>query len=161
MGMGKVNIIEGEYSIDDAEIGIVVGRFNELITDQLLHGCVDALARCGIGAERLQIVRVPGAFEVPLALKRLAASGRYAALVAIACVIRGATPHFEYVAGECATGVARVSYDFEVPVGFGVLTVDTVEQAIERAGTKAGNKGADAAMAAVELAGLLRKLGNP
>jgi 6,7-dimethyl-8-ribityllumazine synthase len=136
----------------------VAARFNDMIVDSLIRGAVDALLRHGASEKQIEIVRVPGAFDLPFVAKRVAASKRYDAVVALGAVIRGATPHFEHVAGQCAAGLARVAEETGVPVAFGVLTTDTIEQAIERAGTKAGNKGADAALCALELANLLRRL---
>jgi 6,7-dimethyl-8-ribityllumazine synthase len=129
-----------------------------MIVDSLIRGAVDALLRHGAGEKQIEIVRVPGAFDLPFVVKRVAVSKRYDAVVALGAVIRGATPHFEHVAGQCAAGLARAAEETGVPVAFGVLTTDTIEQAIERAGTKAGNKGADAALCALELANLLRRL---
>jgi 6,7-dimethyl-8-ribityllumazine synthase len=142
----------------DLRFAIVASRFNEMIVDSLVRGAVDALLRHGAGEKQIDLVRVPGAFDLPFVVKRVAASKRYDAVVALGAVIRGATPHFEHVAGQCAAGLARVAEETGVPVAFGVLTTDTIEQAIERAGTKAGNKGADAALCALELANLLRRL---
>ena len=156
--MSNVTYIEGDLQVADARVGIVVGRFNSYIVESLLTGAVETLARCGIDREHLTVVRVPGAFELPLAADKLASSGKYDGVVALGAVIRGATPHFDYVAGECSKGLAHVALQRGVPVGFGVLTTDTVEQAIERAGSKAGNKGADAALSTVEMISLLRKL---
>lgn len=156
--MNNVRQIEGDLVARAARFGIVLARFNGFIGEQLLAGALDALARHGADPNHVEVVRVPGAFEMPLVLKTLAASGRFDALIALGAVIRGATPHFDYVAGECAKGVAQTSLQHDVPVSFGVLTTDTIEQAIERAGTKAGNKGADAAMAAIEMVNLLKKL---
>lgn len=156
--MNNARQIEGDLLARSARFGIVLARFNGFIGEQLLAGALDALARHGADPNNIEVVRVPGAFEMPLVLKTLAASGRFDALIALGAVIRGATPHFDYVAGECAKGVAQASLQHDIPVSFGVLTTDTIEQAIERAGTKAGNKGADAAMAAIEMANLLKKL---
>lgn len=156
--MSNYKVIESDLSARNMRFGIVQGRFNEFITERLLHGALDTLRRHGVDSNQIDVAMVPGAFEIPLVIKRMAMSGKYDALIAIGCVIRGATPHFEYVAGECSRGVSRVSFDYDIPVGFGVLTVDTVEQAIERAGTKSGNKGVDATLAAIEMAGLLRQL---
>ncbi len=150
--------IAGELSARDLRIGIVVGRFNGFIGERLLQGALGALKLHGADAAQVSVVRVPGAFEMPLALRIMAASGRHDALVALGAVIRGDTPHFDYVAGECARGLSRVMHEFSLPVAFGVLTVDSVEQAIERAGADGGNKGAEAALAAVEMANLARKL---
>jgi len=141
---------------NDMSIAVVAGRFNHFIVDQLVSGARDALARQGIDESRQALVWVPGAFEIPLAADRLAASGKYDAVIALGAVIRGGTPHFDFVAGECASGLTRVSLDHGVPVTFGVLTTDTVEQALERAGTGEGNKGYDAAMTAIEMVETLR-----
>lgn len=156
--MSSYKTIEGELTLRGARIGIVVGRFNSFIGERLLEGAVDTLHRHGLDPADIDVVRVPGAFEMPLAAKAMAQSQRYEALIAIGAVIRGATPHFEYVAGECTKGIAQVSLQFDLPVAFGVLTVDTIEQAVERAGTKAGNKGAEAAASVIEMVNLLRKL---
>ncbi len=137
---------------------VVVSRFNAFISEHLLKGAMDALTRHGVSDEDVDVAWVPGAFEIPLVARRLAESGRYDAIICLGAVIRGATPHFDYVAGESAKGIAAASLHTGVPVIYGVLTTDTIEQAIERAGTKAGNKGADAAMAAIEMANLLRAL---
>ncbi|MDH5409692.1 MAG: 6,7-dimethyl-8-ribityllumazine synthase [Gammaproteobacteria bacterium] len=156
--MSQIKTVEGELTIKGARIGLVVARFNSFVVESLLEGAVDALKRHGASDSDLEIVRVPGAFELPLAVQRMAASKKYEAIVALGAVIRGGTPHFEYVAGECVKGMATVMMQHDLPVAFGVLTVDTIEQAIERAGTKAGNKGAEAAMSAIEMVNLLRKL---
>jgi 6,7-dimethyl-8-ribityllumazine synthase len=153
--MDKLRTIEGDLSARDLRIAIVAARFNEFIVDSLVRGAVDALLRHGASEKDITLVRVPGAWEMPLAVKRLAASRRYDAVIALAAVIRGATPHFDYVAGECTRGIAQAGLAADVPVAFGVLTTDTIEQALERAGTKAGNKGADAARSAIEMARLL------
>jgi 6,7-dimethyl-8-ribityllumazine synthase len=153
-----VRSIEGTVNARGLRFGIVASRFNDFIVDKLVDGAVATLLRHGADAADISIVRVPGAYEMPLVAKKMAATRRYDALVALGCVIRGATPHFDYVAGEAARGVAAVSRELEIPVGFGILTVDTIEQAIERAGTKAGNKGVDAALAAIETATVLRQL---
>ena len=158
--MSGIQEIEGNLSIRSARIALLVSRFNSFIVDSLLSGAVDTLKRHGAEDHDLQIVRVPGAFEMPLAAKRLAASQRYEAIIALGAVIRGGTPHFEYVAGECTKGLSMVSMQYDLPVAFGVLTVDSIEQAIERAGTKAGNKGAEAAMSAIEMINLLREIGK-
>ncbi|OQW93694.1 MAG: 6,7-dimethyl-8-ribityllumazine synthase [Beggiatoa sp. IS2] len=151
-------IIEGDFVAGDAQYALVVSRFNNFIVENLLKGAVDTLQRHGVAEQNITIVRVPGAFEMPLAAQRLALTRKYTAIIAIGAVIRGGTPHFDYIAGECTKGLATVSLQYSVPVAFGVLTVDTIEQAIERAGTKAGNKGADAALSAIEMVSLLRKL---
>ena len=137
---------------------ILAARFNDTIVDRLVGGAVDYLLRHGAERENLTIVRVPGAFEMPLAAKKLAASGKYAAVICLGAVVRGHTPHFDFVAGECTKGLAQVSLEHGVPVGFGLLTTDNLEQAIERAGTKAGNKGVEAASAALELVRVLEQL---
>ena len=148
----------GRLDATDLRLAIVVSRFNELITRPLLDGALDALRRHGADEERISVAWVPGAFEIPAVAKRVACSGAFDAVVCLGAVIRGATPHFDHVANQAAAGVARAGYDSGVPVIFGVLTTDTIEQAIERAGTKAGNKGTDAAIAAIEMANLLRQL---
>ena len=158
--MSGIQEIEGSLNIRSARIALLVSRFNSFIVESLLSGAVDTLKRHGAEDHDLQIVRVPGAFEMPLAAKRLAASQRYEAIIALGAVIRGGTPHFEYVAGECTKGLSMVSMQYDLPVAFGVLTVDSIEQAIERAGTKAGNKGAEAAMSAIEMINLLREIGK-
>lgn len=139
-------------------IGIVVSRFNEIVTRNLLSGALEALQERGV--EEIEVFWVPGAFEIPVVLKRLARSGRFDGLVALGTVIRGETPHFEYVAGEAASGIARVAYDFDLPVGFGLLTTETLEQALNRAGGKAGNKGREAALALLETLNLLESAGG-
>jgi 6,7-dimethyl-8-ribityllumazine synthase len=140
------------------KIGILVSRFNSFISDRLVDGAVDALLRHGADQDNLVVVRVPGAFEIPPAARKMAASGRYDALICLGAVIRGATPHFDYVSAEVSKGIAAVSMEAGIPVTFGVLTTDTLEQAIERAGSKAGNKGFDAAMAAIEMANLYQSM---
>jgi 6,7-dimethyl-8-ribityllumazine synthase len=139
-------------------IGLAASRFNHFIVEQLVNGARDALQRCGISEQQQELVWVPGAFELPLLADRMAATGRFDAIITLGAVIRGGTPHFEYVAGECASGVTRVALDHSLPVVFGVLTTDTVEQALERAGMGEGNKGFDVAMAAVEMVHTLRQL---
>ena len=157
--MSNVRTIEGDFSVaTNANFAIVCARFNSFIVDALQGGAIDALTRHGVSDKNITVVKVPGAFELPLVAKRLAASGKYDAVIALGAVIRGSTPHFDYVAGECAKGIGQVGMTYDLPVIFGVLTTDTIEQAIERAGTKAGNKGADAALTALELVSLLRKL---
>jgi 6,7-dimethyl-8-ribityllumazine synthase len=151
-------VIEGKLVAKGMRFALVVSRFNDFICSRLVDGAVDALTRSGAGEGDIQIIRVPGAFELPLAAKKLAKSGRYDAVVCLGAVIRGATPHFEYISAEVSKGVATVGLETEVPVSFGVLTTDTLEQAIERAGSKSGNKGWDAAMAAIEMVDLFRKL---
>ena len=156
--MKDIRTIEGDFTADTARFAIVASRFNSFIVDSLLRGALDVLRRHGVGEQSIEIVHVPGAFELPLVAKRLAASRRYDAVIALGAVIRGSTPHFDYVAGGCARGLAEVALSCDLPVAFGVLTVDTIEQAVERAGTKAGNKGADAELTAIEMVSLLRKL---
>ena len=156
--MARFDIEAGSYEVGDARFAIVAARFNREITDALLEGALDTFSRHGVASERVSVVRVPGAFELPLAAKRLLQRERYAAIVVLGAVIRGETPHFDYVAGECARGISRVSLDSGVPVIFGVLTTEDYEQAAARAGGTAGNKGSEAAMAALEMATLLRAL---
>jgi 6,7-dimethyl-8-ribityllumazine synthase len=156
--MNEIATKEGELVLRDARIALLVSRFNGFVVESLLAGALDTLKRHGADEHDLQIIRVPGAFEMPLVAQRLAASKRFDVLIALGAVIRGGTPHFEYVAGECTRGLAAVSLKFDIPLAFGVLTVDTIEQAIERAGTKAGNKGAEAALSAIEMVSLLRNL---
>ncbi|MEE8219888.1 MAG: 6,7-dimethyl-8-ribityllumazine synthase [bacterium] len=146
--------IEGVLKGDGKKIAIVVSRFNEFVTTRLLDGAVDGLTRTGVADEDITVVRVPGAFEIPLAAKRLATSGTYQAVVCLGAVIRGETPHFEYISAEAARGIAQASLESNVPVIFGVITTETVEQAMERSGTKDGNRGFEAALAAVEMASL-------
>jgi len=153
-------IIEGNLSAKGLKVAIVVGRFNDFISDRLVDGAVDTPLRSGAADNDIDVVKVPGAFEIPVAAKTLAKGGNYDAILCLGCVIRGATPHFEYVAGEAAKGVARVSLDFETPISFGIITAENLEQAIERAGTKSGNKGRDAALTAIEMANLLKTLGK-
>ena len=151
-------IIEGRLDARELKVGIVVSRFNSFIGERLVEGALDALLRHGAEREHLVVVRVPGAFEIPLAAQKMAATGRYDALICLGAVIRGATPHFDYVSAEVSNGIATVSLAAGIPVTFGVLTTDTLEQAIERAGSKAGNKGFDAAMAAIEMANLYKSI---
>ena len=154
----RIKTIEGDFNARGLRFGIVASRFNDFIVDRLLDAAVGTLLKHGVAAADIEVVRVPGAFETPLAIKKMATSRRYNALIALGCVIRGATPHFDHVAREASHGLSQVSSSEEIPVGFGILTVDTIEQAIERAGTKAGNKGADAALAAIQMATVLRQL---
>jgi 6,7-dimethyl-8-ribityllumazine synthase len=149
---------EGNLVAVDLRVGIVVARFNSLITAQLLEGARDGLIRHGVSEDRIDVAWVPGAFEIPVIAKKLAASGRYDAVICLGAVIRGSTPHFDYVAAEVSKGVAAVGFQSGLPVIFGVLTTDTTEQAIERAGVKAGNKGYDAALSAIEMANLIRAI---
>ncbi|MFA9445610.1 6,7-dimethyl-8-ribityllumazine synthase [Egicoccus sp. AB-alg6-2] len=153
-----VNVVAGNLDASGLRVGIVAARFNEAIVERLVDGAVAALVRHGASASDLTVAWVPGAFEVPVVLRRMAAEGGYDALVALGCVVRGSTPHFDYVAGGVATGVAAVAGEHGMPVAFGVLTTDTWEQAVERAGGKLGNKGAEAAISAVETAQVLRQL---
>ncbi len=148
--------IEGKLDAAGLKFGIVVSRFNSFISERLLEGALDALTRHGAADKNIEVLRVPGAFEIPLACQKMAVSGKYDAVICLGAVIRGSTPHFDYVAAEVAKGAAHVSLGTGVPVAFGVLTTDTIEQAVERAGTKAGNKGFDAAMTAIETANLFK-----
>lgn len=150
--------IEGNFVAAAGKYAIVVGRWNSFVVESLLEGALDALRRHGVSEDSVTIVRAPGAFEIPLVCQKVADSKSYDAIIALGAVIRGGTPHFEYVAGECVKGLAQVSMQYSVPVAFGVLTVDSIEQAIERAGTKAGNKGEEAAMSAIEMVSLLKQL---
>jgi 6,7-dimethyl-8-ribityllumazine synthase len=150
--------IEGNFVAAAGKYAIVVGRWNSFVVESLLEGALDALRRHGVSDDNITIVRAPGAFEIPLVCQKVADSKNYDAIIALGAVIRGGTPHFEYVAGECVKGLAQVSMQYSVPVAFGVLTVDSIEQAIERAGTKAGNKGEEAAMSAIEMVSLLKQL---
>jgi len=156
--MDKIKTTEGDLQVRDARYAIVASRFNDYIVESLLKGAVQCLRQHGAAESDLEIVRVPGSFELPLAVAKLAATRRFDGIVALGAVIRGGTPHFDYVAGTCVNGIAAAAREHGVPVGFGVLTVDTIEQAIERAGTKAGNKGADAALAVIEMVNLLRRI---
>jgi len=153
-------ILEGKLIAKGLKFGIVLSRFNNFISDRLLEGALDALLRSGAEEGDCSVVRVPGAFEIPLAAKKMAKSGRYDAIICLGSVIRGATPHFDYIATEVTKGIASLTMETEVPVAFGVLITDTIEQAIERAGTKVGNKGFDAAMTAIEMANLLKEIGK-
>jgi len=156
--MSEIKTIAGQLTISGARFGIVVARFNSFIVDALESGAIDALRRHGVMDADIEVVRVPGAFEIPLAAQAMAAAKKYDGIIALGAVIRGSTPHFDYVAGECTKGLATVSMQHSIPVGFGVLTVDSIEQAIERAGTKAGNKGAEAAMTVVEMVNVMKQL---
>ena len=149
------NIIEGQLIGEGKRFGIVVSRFNDFISEKLVGGAFDALTRTGTRSEDIDVLKVPGAFEIPLAAQKLARTGKYNAVICLGAVIRGATPHFDYVSAEVSKGIAQVGLETDIPVLFGILTTDTIEQAIERAGTKSGNKGWDAAMAAVEMANLM------
>ncbi len=154
----SIKIIEGDYQLASARFGLAVARFNSFIVDRLLEGALDALQKHGVMERDITVVKVPGAYELPLAVKMMLGQNSYDGIIAVGAVIRGGTPHFEYVAGECVKGLSQAGLDASLPVSFGVLTVDTIEQAIERAGTKAGNKGAEAAMTAIEMVSLSRKL---
>jgi 6,7-dimethyl-8-ribityllumazine synthase len=156
--MDKIKTTEGELIVRDAKFAIVASRFNEFIVDSLLKAAVRCLTQHGAADTDIEIVRVPGSFEMPLAVDRLAASRRFDGIIALGAVIRGGTPHFEYVAAECVRGIAAAGMKHGVPIGFGVLTCDTIEQAIERAGTKAGNKGTEATLAVIEMVNLLRRV---
>ena len=156
--MSNIKTIEGDMIASGGRYCLVVARFNGFVVESLLAGAVDTLTRHGVAPADITIVRVPGAFEMPLVIQRLASAGGYDAIVALGAVIRGGTPHFEYVAGECVKGMASVMMQHNIPVAFGVLTVDSIEQAIERAGTKAGNKGGEAAASAIEMVSLLKQL---
>lgn len=156
--MSEVKTLEGNFDAGDANFAVLAGRFNSFVVDSLVQGAVDTLQRHGVDSGNITIVHAPGAWELPLVAQRLAGSGMFDAIVAVGAVIRGGTPHFEYVAGECTKGLSQVSLSANLPVAFGVLTVDTIEQAIERSGTKAGNKGGEAAMSALEMVSLLSKL---
>jgi 6,7-dimethyl-8-ribityllumazine synthase len=156
--MSELKTLEGTMTHRDGRYALVVGRWNSFVVEHLLEGAVDTLRRHGVGDDQLTVVRVPGAFEIPLVCQRLGRSGQYDAIIALGAVIRGGTPHFEHVAGECTKGISQASLACDVPIAFGVLTVDSIEQAIERSGTKAGNKGAEAAQSALEMVSLLSQL---
>lgn len=154
-----VQTLEGHLDAKGLKFAIVVGRFNSFVTDRLLSGALDALARSGCNVDAdVEVIRVPGSWEIPITVKALAGARRHDAIIALSAVIRGDTPHFDYVAGQAASGIAQTSLDSGIPVAFGVLTTNTVEQALDRAGLKSGNKGFDAAMTAIEMANLLRRL---
>lgn len=150
--------IEGNLSAKGLKTALVVSRFNDFISGRLLEGAMDTLLRSGASDNDIDVVKVPGSFEMPVVAKALAKSGKYDAIICLGCVIRGATPHFDYVAGEAAKGISKVALEFERPISFGVITADNLEQAIERAGTKSGNKGRDAALTAIEMANLLKTI---
>jgi len=158
MIMTDIKTIEGTFTSGKGNYSIVVGRWNSFVVEPLLKGALDTLRRHGVSDKQITIVRAPGAFEIPLVCKKVAAKGNFDAIIALGAVIRGGTPHFEYVAGECTKGIAMVSMEYDIPVSFGVLTVDTIEQAIERSGSKAGNKGEEAAMSALEMVSLMSAL---
>jgi 6,7-dimethyl-8-ribityllumazine synthase len=157
--MEKIKTTEGELIARDMRFTIVAARFNDFIVESLIKGALSCLRRHGAADADIDIVRVPGAFEMPLAVEAVASARRCDGIIALGAVIRGGTPHFDYVSGECISGIARAGQQHKMPVGFGVLTVDTIEQAIERAGTKAGNKGEEATLAVIEMISLMRKLG--
>lgn len=157
--MHPVNTISGHMQAPaEARFALVAARFNEFIVNSLISGAIDALERHGVEPARIDLIWVPGSYELPLAIRRLAMSGRYHGITALGAVIRGSTPHFDYVAGECTKGIASVALSQDLPISFGVLTVDTIEQAVERAGTKAGNKGAEAALVMLEMCNLLERI---
>ena len=156
----QFNEISGDLGALGLRFGIVASRFNDFIVDRLLAAAVETLAQAGADADDLDVVRVPGAFEIPLALKLMAAADRYDGLLALGCVIRGETPHFDYVAGEASRGATDVSLEYRIPVGFGILTVDTIDQAKARSGPESSNKGAEAALAVIEMANLRRRLAD-
>ena len=153
-----IKSIEGTFIAPAGKYALVVGRFNSFVVESLVSGAIDALVRHGVQEDDITIIRAPGAFELPLVAQKVAQRDEFDAIIALGAVIRGGTPHFEYVAGECTKGLAQVSMSYDVPVSFGVLTVDSIEQAIERSGTKAGNKGAAAALSALEMVSLLAQL---
>ncbi|MCD4729013.1 MAG: 6,7-dimethyl-8-ribityllumazine synthase [Bacteroidales bacterium] len=153
-----MKVIEGQLSAKNLKFGIIVGRFNEFISSKLLSGSLDALKRSGADEKNIEMAWSPGSFEIPLIAKKMAKSGKYDAVICLGAVIRGATPHFDYVANEVSKGVANAMLETEVPIIFGVLTTESIEQAIERAGAKSGNKGFDAAMAAIEMANLMKEI---
>ena len=155
------NYFEGNLVATGLRFGVVISRWNAFITERLLDGALDTIKRHGGDLDAVDVARVPGTFEIPIAAQRMAASGRYDAVICLGCLIRGSTPHFDYIAGECTKGIGQAGMQTGVPVTFGVITVESIEQAIERAGTKAGNKGAEAAGAAIEMASLLKALSAP
>jgi 6,7-dimethyl-8-ribityllumazine synthase len=155
---GGMKVIEGELQAKGLKFGIIVSRFNDFITSKLLDGALDALRRHGADEKDIDVVKVPGSFEIPLAAKKMATKGIYSAVICLGTVIRGATPHFEYVSAEVSKGIASASMETGVPIAFGIITSDTIEQAVERAGTKSGNKGWDAAITAIEMAQVMKKL---
>lgn len=156
--MTAIKTIEGNFTASAGKFALVVGRWNSFVVEHLKSGAIDALRRHGVAEKNITVIYAPGAFEIPLVCRKVAASGKYDAIIALGAVIRGGTPHFEYVAGECVKGLSQVSHEFSLPVSFGVLTVDTIEQAIERSGSKAGNKGEEAALSALEMVSLLAQL---
>ncbi|VAW88880.1 6,7-dimethyl-8-ribityllumazine synthase [hydrothermal vent metagenome] len=158
--MTEVNTFRGNLLVADARFAIVAGRFNSFIGEHLVNGAIDTLIQHGVAQKDIDVIYAPGAFEIPLLAKKAAETNNYQAIIALGVVIRGGTPHFEYVAGECAKGISNVALESGLPVSFGVLTVDSIEQAIERAGTKAGNKGVDAALSAIEMVSVIKQLSN-
>lgn len=159
-GDNEMNIIEGKFKGENIRVGIVAGRFNEFITNKLIGGAEDMLLRHGVKDKDIDLVWVPGAFEIPLVAKEMAKTGKYDAIICLGAVIRGNTSHYDYVCSEVSKGIAHVSLEFSLPVLFGVLTTENIEQAIERAGTKAGNKGAECALSAIEMVSLLKEMGK-
>ena len=157
--MTDVKTIEGDFTSGKGNYALVVGRWNSFVVEHLVEGAIDTLRRHGVSDKQITVIRAPGAFEIPLVCRQVAAKGGFDAIVALGAVIRGGTPHFEHVAGECTKGIAQVSLEYGIPVAFGVLTVDSIEQAVERSGTKAGNKGAEAAQSALEMVSLLSEIG--
>lgn len=153
-----MKVFEGSFIVDDYKFAFVVARFNEFLTDSLLQGALDTFYRQGGKEENVAVVKVPGAFEIPLGVRQIAQTGQYDAIICLGVVIRGATPHFEYVSSGATSGIASLSLETGIPVTFGILTTDTIEQAVERAGTKAGNKGRDATQSAIEMVNLLKKI---
>ena len=156
--MSNITTFSGDFSAKGLRVGIVAGRFNDFIVDNLISCAIDCLVRHGASESDIDLARVPGEVEIPLAVQRMGKTGKYDAIIALGAVIRGGTPHFEFVAGECSKGLGQLTLQLDIPVSFGVLTVDTIEQAIERAGTKAGNKGAEAAMGTIEMVNVLRQI---
>jgi 6,7-dimethyl-8-ribityllumazine synthase len=157
--MSDIKTIEGVFTSGKGRYTLVVGRWNSFVVEHLLAGAIDTLRRHGVDEKHITVVRAPGAFEIPLVCKKVAQKGDVDAIIALGAVIRGGTPHFEYVAGECTKGIAQVSMEYGLPISFGVLTVDSIEQAVERSGTKAGNKGEEAAMSAIEMVNLIEAIG--
>ena len=157
--MTDIRTIEGDFTSGKGKYTLVVGRWNSFVVEHLLEGAIDTLRRHGVDQKHISVVRAPGAFEIPLVCKKVAARGDVDAIIALGAVIRGGTPHFEHVAGECTKGIAQVSMEYGLPIAFGVLTLDSIEQAVERSGTKAGNKGVEAALSALEMVSLLGKIG--
>ncbi|MEP4486878.1 MAG: 6,7-dimethyl-8-ribityllumazine synthase [Halioglobus sp.] len=157
--MTDIKTIEGEFTSGKGNYALVVGRWNSFVVEHLVEGAIDTLRRHGVNDKQITVIRAPGAFEIPLVCRQVAAKGGFDAIIALGAVIRGGTPHFEHVAGECTKGIAHVSLEYGMPVAFGVLTVDSIEQAVERSGTKAGNKGAEAALSAIEMVSLLGHIG--